>query len=143
MKEWMTKKFKFEKDLYFCFDCGKTFDLYFLTEQYGYRSLICNQCAKTAYLNWDEDEEFQRLYKQYEDMHPGFRKLDPDEPRKQKLFQDFEKTCDPCDCGGKFVMKVKDKCPYCLSENIDELRTKKDFEFVDMVPNWVTHKKVK
>jgi len=142
VKDWTTKEFRFEKGLYFCFKCSRTFELYFLMEQYGYLYLICSKCGKKGYVNCFEDEYFLRLYDQYENMHRSFRQIDPDNPIKIQFNKDFEETCDPCNCGGTYVLKAKVKCPHCSSTNIEEIRIKKHFEYIDMVPNWVTHEKM-
>ena len=137
------KKYKFEKDLFFCGSCSKTFNLYFLTEQYGYLSLTCNKCTKVAYVNCFEDDEFQKIYKKYEKKYPNFKNMDSDDRVSLKFNKEFENTCDPCKCGGKYIFDDDDRCPHCLSDNIEELRIKEELEFIEMIPNWVTHKKMK
>ena len=127
--------------LYKCLKCNHEFiyDRFFL--DYG-RDLRCEICAKPYIVDCFKDEIFEFCQNLAIKKFPGYKNKATDAPERIWFELEFEKTCDPCECGGSLSFSRGElylKCPHCKAENPEFIRLSKTYSPRKEDIKWVTH----
>jgi len=134
-----------EKIAYGCKKCGHKFTRMRHWCDYGYRGLDCGICSEAYFVDCDEDPVFKMMEELSKKQFPSHKVKAPfdQDPEIQWFEREFEKTCDPCECGGnlKFAKGEMDlRCPECESSDLKIIRVTKKYVAGELKIKWVTHK---
>ena len=102
-----------------CLDCSLFYEV-FSFEGYGSDNwpLRCSQCNNIKWTG-SSDSVFEHTIGQFERKYGRLWDVKGKmNPRAEEFLQQFEATCDICECGGSFRIAVPDICPKCYSRNV-------------------------
>lgn len=134
-----------EEVLYKCQACSHQFPYLRYWTDYGYRGLECNTCGDAYFVNTFEDLIFNLVQQQGKKQFPGHKLKAPfeEDPEIQWFEREFEKTCDPCSCGGKLRFALREDeltCRKCGSAEIEFVEVRQKLSPQELAIKWVTHK---